>query len=68
MRQLKKELWPSKIVIKSDDLADITPIETWLSERYGAFKGRWNVVYQLHETHFYFRETKDATIFALKWS
>lgn len=69
MRQLKKELWPHKVVInvdysnrKNDD------IEKWLSNIYGVFKDRWNVVYQHNQTDYYFRQGTDAAMFALKWS
>lgn len=68
MRELKKEFWPFKVKLNSDNLQDITPIEIWLGEKLGTFKGRWNVVYQYNETHFYFRQGKDATMFALRWA
>ena len=68
MRQLKKELWPFMVKVNSDNLKDITPIEIWLGEKLGTFKGRWNVVYQYNETHFYFKQGKDATLFALRWA
>lgn len=68
MRELKKQLWPYKVKVNSDNLADITSIEIWLGQQLGTFKNRWNVVYVFNETHFYFREGEDATLFALKWS
>ena len=68
MRELKKELWPYRIVINSDIKNDITPVELWLGEQLGTFKGRWNVVYRHNCTDFYFRRGADATIFALKWA
>lgn len=68
MRSLKKELWPCRVVVGSDYKKDITPIEIWLGQQFGTFKGRWNVVYQYNETHFYFKNPKDATLFALRWS
>jgi len=68
MRQLKKEIWPFRIKVGSDWKKDITPIEIWLGKELGTFKGRWNVVYQHNETHFYFRNQRDATMFALRWS
>jgi len=68
MRELKKELWPYRIVINSDIKNDITPVELWLGEQLGTFKGRWNVVYRVNETHFYFRLGEDAMLFSLRWS
>lgn len=67
MRNLKKELWPYRVVVGSDMKNDITPIELWLGRQLGTFKGRWNVVYQYNETHFYFRFGEDAMLFKLKW-
>jgi hypothetical protein len=67
MRILKKELWPHKVTVGQDNTHDITKIECWLGAQLGTFKGRWNVVYQFNKTDFYFREGKDATMFALMW-
>lgn len=66
MRELKKELWPHKVVLDTPD--SITEIEIWLGSRLGTFKGRWNVVYHHNQTHFYFRMGEDATLFSLRWS
>lgn len=68
MRELKKELWPFRVTVNSDYKNDITPIEMWLGEQLGTFKGKWNVVYHHNETHFYFRSGEDATLFALRWT
>ena len=68
MRELKKELWPYKIKVNSDNTKDITPVEIWLGETLGTFKGRWNVVYQYNHTDFYFKNSQDALLFALRWS
>ena len=68
MRELKHKLWPYKVRIDSDNLRDITPIETWLGEEYGVFKGRWNVIYRYNCTDFYFKLGDDAVFFKLKWS
>jgi hypothetical protein len=69
MRQLKKELWPAKILIPKDEF-DVGhyDIEMWLGEKMGAFKGRWNMVPTLKGVDYYFRDGKDATMFALRWS
>lgn len=67
MRILKKELWPARVVVNSDDRHTVDPIEHWLGKEYGCFKDRWNVVYRLNETHFYFRNQKDANWFSLRW-
>jgi hypothetical protein len=42
--------------------------EVWLGENMGPFKGRWNVVYRVNAVDFYFKNSKDATIFTLRWS
>lgn len=68
MRILKKELWPYRVKVNSDNTNDITPVELWLGEKLGTFKGRWNVVYKHNYTEFYFKEQEDAVIFALKWA
>lgn len=67
MRILRKELWPYRVRINSDTVSDITPLETWLGEKLGQFKGEWNVVYQYNHTDFYFKQQGNATMFALKW-
>jgi len=68
MRQLKKELWPHRIVIDQDESRPrIIEIETWLGEKYGKFKDRWNVVYQHNQSDFYFRDSKDSLMFTLRW-
>jgi hypothetical protein len=43
-------------------------VESWLAEHMGAFRERWNTVYLFDETHFYFRNQRDAAWFALRWS
>lgn len=69
MRILKKELWPYKVKVNGNEFnTSITEMEVWLGEQLGTFKGRWNVVYQSKEIYFYFRESKDATIFSLRWA
>lgn len=69
MRVLKKELWPYKIVLDDDEHSDsIEQVERWLGEHVGAFRERWNTVYLFDETHFYFRNQRDAAWFALRWS
>ena len=69
MRVLKKELWPCRIALNLDRSSghDVVEIETWLGERYGAFKSRWNVIFHWDHAAFYFREEQDATMFALRW-
>lgn len=68
MRELKKELWPHKVVLNSDWKDEITKVEIWLGQQLGTFKGRWTVVYQYNRTDFYFRNEQDATLFALRWA
>jgi hypothetical protein len=69
MRELKKELWPYKVEVNHKVFINsVTEIELWLGKQFGTFKDRWTVVYQTdHTTYFYFRESKDAIIFALRW-
>ena len=70
MRELKKELWPYKVKVNHKEFTEsITEMELWLGKQLGTFKGCWNVVYQTeYTTYFYFRESKDATIFSLRWA
>lgn len=68
MRELNKEIWPHKVTINSDWKQEITPVEIWLGEQLGTFKGRWTVMYRYNCTDFYFRCGEDATLFALRWS
>ena len=69
MRELKKELWPYKVKVGEKEFTtSITDIELWLGEQLGTFRGRWNVVYHHDRTEFYFREGRDATMFALRWA
>jgi hypothetical protein len=65
MRVLKKELWPHCVTL---DIEETHEIEIWLGETLGCFKDRWNAVYKSNRTDFYFRQGKDATMFALRWS
>jgi hypothetical protein len=69
MRVLKKELWPYKVTVNVDDTTmKIDKIELWLGKTHGAFRDRWNAVYQHNRTDYYFRQGKDATMFSLMWS
>jgi len=68
MRELKRELWPHKVKVNSDVKHDITSIELWLGQKFGTFKGRWNVVYHYNATYFYFRNESDAVMFSLRWA
>lgn len=43
-------------------------IECWLGEQYGPFKGRWNTVPRYKAVDYYFRNSKDANWFALRWT
>ncbi len=69
MRSLKKELWPAKISIPMTiDGGGHYEIENWLGEHYGPFKGRWNQVPTMKGVDYYFRTSKDANWFALRWA
>lgn len=66
MRHLKQELWPYMITMGNP--SENYEREVWLGENMGPFKGRWNVVYRVNAVDFYFKNSKDATIFTLRWS
>lgn len=69
MRTLKKELWPHMVTIgQYQTTVDFCEIETWLGKQLGCLTDQWNVVYQYNKTDFYFRQGRDATLFALRWS
>lgn len=65
MRELKRELWPYRIQLPTNETYDI---EVWLGENMGALHGRWNVVYKYGHCDYYFRNGQDATLFSLRWS
>ncbi len=68
MRVLKKELWPVKVTIPMDEFdAGHYEIECWLGEQYGPFKDRWNIVPRYKGVDYYFRNSKDANWFTLRW-
>lgn len=69
MRTLKKELWPGKVTISEDEYhGKHYYIENWLGENFGQMKKRWIQVPQVNSVDYYFRSSKDATWFALKWA
>lgn len=69
MRVLKKEIWPYCIPVDVEEThGSMYEIEIWLGETLGSFKDRWNAVYKSNGTDFYFRQGRDATMFALRWS
>jgi hypothetical protein len=69
MRELKRDLWPHKVVIKDRDRQAITEMEVWLTQKLGAFHYHWTIVHFIGgKADFYFKQEQDATLFALKWS
>ena len=42
MRILKKELWPDRVTVNSDNTTDITPVERRFGEKLGQFNRRRN--------------------------
>lgn len=66
MRRLKKELWPHMVALTDTNIVE--DAEQWAHTNLGVFRGRWNVVYQYNQYHFYFKSGSDATLFALRWS
>lgn len=67
MRQLKKDLWPCQVAIITKDEDTETSIFSWVSEKFGQFKGKWNVLHRYDHVDFYFRNSKDALMFSLRW-
>ena len=68
IRYLKKELWRYRTKLNDDHCHDITAVEIWLGDKFGTFKGRWNVVYTHDSTYFYFKRESDQLVFALRWA
>jgi hypothetical protein len=67
MRKLKQELWPYMISFnKVETDAGFYEIEVWLGENVGCFKQFWNAVYRHDGTDIYFKDEKDATMFAFR--
>ena len=68
MRRLKKEFWPSRVVLSTDRTIDnMDDIFLWLQARVGEFERDWHRVEGFVNTDYYFRNQADATMFALKW-
>lgn len=68
MRELKRELWPVKVSLDGTKEHDLMAMELWMGERFGTFKGRWNIIQHWKGVDFYFRNEQDALMFSLKWS
>lgn len=66
MRELKKDIWPHKVTIKTSDSG--LGAEIWLEETMGIYHGRWNFIVRYTGVDFYFKDEKDAVLFALRWS
>jgi hypothetical protein len=66
MRELKRAIWPYKVIVNSDIKREVAPMEQWLDSELG--HAHWNVVYHYEESHYYFRSGEDAVMFKLKWS
>lgn len=67
-RQLKREIWPHCVVLDQKHRDNITAVEVWLGEQLGTFYNRWMIIHRKNNVEFYFHESVDATIFALRWS
>lgn len=65
MRTLKKEIWPYRVHVTSEKEAD--DIEVWLGKNLGQFRTKWNAVYGMLGTDYYFKYEHDATFFSLRW-
>ncbi len=46
MRELKREIWPFKVIINSDVKREVEPMEQWLNNEMG--HAYWNVVYRVN--------------------
>ena len=69
MRELKRELWPYKVVLrKNGESGDVTKKEIWLGTQLGTYRGRWKILFRPNEIHFYFRNESDAVMFSLRWA
>ena len=69
MRVLRKELWPHCVRLDIEETGkDMSELEIWLGNTLGQFKDQWNCVYHYNGTDFYFRNSKDATFFMLRWA
>lgn len=66
MRILKHNIWPYKISTNVG-FESVDELELWLGNHVGGFKIKWNAVYKYNGTDYYFKDSKDATMFALKW-
>lgn len=67
MRSLKREIWPYKVTLSVFEEKE-TSLVSWLGEKMGPFKGRWNMVHHYKGVDVYFKTGNDATLFSLKWS
>ena len=65
MRELKKDIWPHKVTIKTSDSGNVG---IWLDETMGIYKGRWYFIVRYTGVDFYFKDRKDATLFTLRWA
>ena len=65
MRMLKKLIWSHKVSVP---VPENNELEVWLEENMGKYKARWTVVYSYKTLDYYFRNEKDALMFALRWS
>ena len=66
-RILNKKHWPHKISLTTEQRATIDDILEWLGEHVGSHADQWNIVYQWRCTHFYFKNSRDAMWFSMRW-
>ena len=68
MRQLKRELWPHRVVLTKDEISyEFGAMANWLEDQVGQFGLTWNAVRRHDQTDLYFRNRADAVMFSLKW-
>ena len=67
-RILNGNFWPYRITVYELKTGNIDIVEDWLDQNVGVFREQWNTVYFYNYSDFYFRDSRDATLFALRWT
>jgi hypothetical protein len=69
-RMLKKELWPYQVKLTISSYGDdkISLIEHWLGSNIGCFHKEWNVVFYSNNVVYYFKDSRKAMMFGLRWA
>ena len=68
-RQLNSTIWPERVVLAEPPAADYALRDKWLKEKFGSYGNRWYVIINNNKTFiFYFKNSEDAVLFALRWA